>query len=172
MRIFIVGYMGSGKSTFGPKLANALQLPFYDLDILFEERYKISIQNFFSKYGENHFREFEHQILIEAAEKEEFILSTGGGTPCFFDQMNFMNERGETLFLNPPFEVLAKRLKTSAKKRPLLQRFGTADFEKNLHEHFAEREIYYKQASFIIDEASPVEEEVAEQIRQYYLKIS
>lgn len=172
MRIFIVGYMGCGKSTFGPKLANALQLPFYDLDILFEERYKISIQNFFSKYGENHFREFEHQILTEAAENEEFVLSTGGGTPCFFDQMNFMNQKGATLFLNPPFEVIVKRLKTSPKKRPLLQRFGAADFEKKLHEHFMQREVCYRQSTFNIEEDSPSEKEVAERILKYFSKLS
>jgi shikimate kinase len=108
--------MGCGKSTFGPRLAEFLALPFYDLDITFEERYRISIHDFFTKYGEKHFREIEHILLKEITKKEDFVLATGGGTPCFFNNMDFMNTHGISVYMKLTPESLVNRLKQSPKK--------------------------------------------------------
>lgn len=172
MRIFIIGYMGSGKTTFGPKLAGVMGLEFYDLDVEFEARYKISISDFFLKYGEVFFREIEHNLLAEFAQKNDLVLACGGGTPCHHDNLSLMKEKGITVYLEVPAEVLIKRLKDSPRKRPILKTFTQSAYEQHIREHLAIRETSYRQAHIILDGRSPDPEKAALQIRQKALSLT
>jgi shikimate kinase len=166
MRIFIVGYMGSGKSTFGPRLARELDHTFADLDQVFEARYKISIPDFFRKYGEPHFRELEHSLLSEFVLQDDFVLASGGGTPCYHHNMDLMNRHGITVYLNVPLSTLVKRLKDSPKKRPLLKAFDEEEYEKQIREHLGFRKTFYKQAQLVLEGNCNPPAEVADRLRQ------
>ena len=96
-RIILIGYLGAGKTTVGKALSQSLALPFYDLDWYIEERYRRTIPQIFAENGENGFREIEQKILHEVAEFENVIISCGGGTPCFFDNMEYMNRQAQTV---------------------------------------------------------------------------
>lgn len=168
MRVYIIGYMGSGKSTLVPKVARHLGIPGYDLDHLFEQRYKISIHDFFRKYGEKHFREIEHDLLKSLLSEQDFILATGGGTPCFFENMQLMNESGLTIYLRLPPAALLKRLSQSKKRRPVLQNFEEESLGTQLAEHLDERELYYMQAQWILEILKPDPQELAEKILNHF----
>ena len=121
IRIFLTGYMGAGKTTLGKAFARELNIPFIDLDWYIEERLHKSIRELFIERGEASFRELERTMLHEVAEFENVIISTGGGTPCFFDNMEYMNEHGQTVFLDVHPDVLFRRLRVATQQRPILQ---------------------------------------------------
>ena len=119
-RIFIIGYMGAGKTTVGKALAKELNIEFYDLDWYIEARMRKTVKQIFDEQGEEGFRRIENNMLHEVGEFENVIVSCGGGTPCFFDNMDFMNRQGETVYLKATPEVLYGHLKMGKTVRPLL----------------------------------------------------
>lgn len=121
VRIFLTGYMGAGKTTLGKAFARKLNIPFIDLDWYIEERFHKTVQELFAERGENGFREIERNMLHEVGDFEDVLIAAGGGTPCFFDNMDYMNSVGDTVFLDVNPEVLFRRLKIAKAKRPLLQ---------------------------------------------------
>ena len=121
VRIFLIGYMGAGKTTLGHALAKATGLSFIDLDWRIEGRFHKSVNEVFAERGEEGFRLLERSMLHEVAEFEDVVVSVGGGTPCFFDNMDFMNRKGETVFLNAGLDALFRRLKAAKHSRPLLR---------------------------------------------------
>jgi len=120
MRIYLVGYMGCGKSTIGRKVADLLRINFVDLDKYIEERYFKSVPDIFAEEGESGFREKERISLLEVSQFENVVVGTGGGTPCFFDNMELMNDNGITVYIAPDTDVLATRLIKSRTERPLI----------------------------------------------------
>jgi len=126
-RIFLIGYMGAGKTTLGKAFARAMGLTFIDLDWYIEERFHKTIRQLFTERGEDGFRDLEKRMLHEASEFEDVVISVGGGTPCFFDNMEYMNAAGETVFLDVDIKVLFRRLKVAKQQRPLLD--GKTDEE-------------------------------------------
>jgi len=126
-RIFLIGYMGAGKTTLGKAFARALGLSFIDLDWYIEERFHKTIRELFTERGEEAFRDLERRMLHEAGEFEDVVISVGGGTPCFFDNVGYMNSVGETVFLDVDIHVLFRRLKIAKQQRPLLD--GKTDEE-------------------------------------------
>ena len=126
-RIFLIGYMGAGKTTLGKAFARAIGLTFIDLDWYIEERFHKTIRQLFTERGEDGFRDLEKRMLHEASEFEDVVISVGGGTPCFFDNMEYMNAAGETVFLDVDIKVLFRRLKVAKQQRPLLD--GKTDEE-------------------------------------------
>jgi len=155
MRIYLVGYMGSGKSTVGNKLAKALGIPWIDLDTEIESRYKISVADFFGKYGEDAFREVEHKILAEIALVPGAVVSTGGGVPCFHNNMELMNTTGLTIYLEVSPGIILSRIGPHARKRPLFQQMNGDDILQKISDHLRSREIYYRQAQLTIDGTDP-----------------
>ena len=127
IRIFLTGYMGAGKTTLGKAFARELNVPFIDLDWYIEERFHKSIRELFAERGEASFRELERSMLHEVSEFEDVIVSTGGGTPCFFDNMDYMNRHGQTVFLDVHPDILFNRLRVATRQRPILQ--GKTDEE-------------------------------------------
>ena len=121
VRIFLTGDTGAGKTTLGKAFARKLNIPFIDLDWYIEERFHKTVGELFTERGEAGFRELERNMLHEVAEFENVVISTGGGAPCFFDNMEFMNRTGKTVFLNVHPDVLFRRLRIAKQQRPILQ---------------------------------------------------
>lgn len=113
--------MGAGKTTLGAPLAEALNLSFIDLDKFIEQRYHKTVGKIFADCGEEQFREIERNVLLEVSQFEDAVISTGGGTPCFFDNMEVMEKTGLTVFLEVSIPVLFARLKHGKQKRPILK---------------------------------------------------
>lgn len=148
IRIILLGYMGAGKTTLGKVLAKELDLPFYDLDWYIEERYRQTIAQLFDKYGESGFREIEQKMLHEVAEFENVIISSGGGTPCFFDNITYMNQQAQTVYLKADPDVLQQHLSMSKTERPLLKNKTPEEIKQYISESLAQREPFYNQARY------------------------
>lgn len=149
-RIYLVGYMGSGKSSALKQLGKLLSWETYDLDHLFEEKYKISVQDFFHKYDEAAFRKLESQLLKETAKYENAVIATGGGTPCFYDNMEWMNANGTTVFLKVSFKTAVVRLLNSKKKRPLIEGKSEEQLLEYVERHYGERMPFYEKAQITV----------------------
>lgn len=147
-RIILLGYMGAGKTTLGMALARQTGLPFYDLDWYIEERFHQTIPQLFEKYGEKGFREIEKEMLHEVAEFENVIISVGGGTPCFFDNMAYMNEQAQTVYLEATPEVLQQHLAMSKTERPLLKNKTQEEVCRFIADSLEQRKPYYEQARY------------------------
>jgi len=148
-RLFLVGYMGSGKTTIGKALSKKMNLNFTDTDWFMEQRYHKTIRELFETFGEARFREIERQILHEVAEFEDIVIATGGGTPCFSDNMDFMKKKGITIYLSVPPQQLFERLKKQATKRPLLRGKTNEELLDYITRMLEVREPFYNQAEII-----------------------
>jgi shikimate kinase len=150
MKIYLVGYMASGKSKLGQELSAMTGLAFVDLDEVFEERYKIGIVDFFDKYGDTAFRKIEHQLLLETEFLDQTIIATGGGTPCSEDNIRFIKAHGISIYIRMAVADLAARLKSVKRKRPLLKNVPVDELEQFIGKQLEEREPYYLRADHII----------------------
>jgi shikimate kinase len=150
-RIILLGYMGAGKTTVGKALAKALNLQFYDLDWYIESRMHMTVKQIFDERGEEGFRKIEHNMLHEVAEFEDVVISCGGGTPCFFDNIDYMNQQGETVYLKATPDVLYGHLKMGRTVRPLLLNKTPDEVKDFVSRQLAEREPFYTKAKHVID---------------------
>lgn len=149
--IILVGYMCVGKTTIGRDLAKRLGRTFYDLDWYIEERFHTKVADIFAEKGEDHFRDLERRMLHEVAEFENIVLSCGGGTPCFFDNMDYMNQVGEVFYLKATPETILKHLSMSRGERPLLKNKTPEQLARFVNEQLEQREPFYAKAQHIID---------------------
>lgn len=149
--IIIIGYMGAGKTTVGKALAKELGVMFYDLDWYIESRMRKTVKLIFDEIGEEGFRKIERNMLHEVAEFENVVVSCGGGTPCFFDNMDYMNQLGETIYLKASPETLHTHLKMGKGVRPLLLNKTPEEVEIFIREQLKLREPFYNKAKHIID---------------------
>jgi len=149
MRIFLLGFMGSGKSFSGQKLAERFSLFFVDLDDHIEAKEGRTISAIFEEEGEDYFRKIEQECLHEMENLNMVIVSTGGGTPCFFDNVKWMNEHGITIFLETPSELLAKRLAPEMEHRPLLKDFSQKELIEFIEKKLEERNPFYYQSQMV-----------------------
>lgn len=150
-RIILIGYMGAGKTTVGRQLAKRLGLMFYDLDWYITSRMRRTVKEIFDEGGEEAFRRIEHNMLHEVAEFEDVVISCGGGTPCFFDNMDYMNAQGETVYLKATPDVLYAHLKMGKSVRPLLLDKTPEQVEAFVKEQLKEREPFYSKARHVLD---------------------
>ena len=151
VRIFLTGYMGAGKTTLGKAFARKLNIPFIDLDWYIEERFHKTVGELFTERGEAGFRELERNMLHEVAEFENVVISTGGGAPCFYDNMEFMNETGSTVYLKVSVEELAKRLEICKSTRPVLKGRSGDELVAFIAESLEKRTPHYMKASIVFD---------------------
>ncbi len=153
MMFFLIGFMGSGKSTLGKRFANLLAVSFYDLDDFIVDKYHLSISEFFKEFGEEYFRELEHKALKELIQlNQSMVISTGGGTPCFFNNMELMKQNGIVIYLKLPALDIVKRIFTSHKKRPLIEMFNNQEeLLKWVEKTLSYRETFYSKAHLTID---------------------
>lgn len=150
-KFFLIGYMGSGKTTVGKQLAGKLNLQFMDMDMFIENRYRKSVSAIFEEKGEAAFREIEQKVLRELLDFENVVISTGGGTPCFFDNMDLMNRSGITVYLKVSVDELAERLKNTKQKRPLIKDKYPAEMKDYIAANLEKREQFYSRAAFIFE---------------------
>lgn len=150
-RIILIGYMGSGKTTLGKALSKETGLMFYDLDWYIESRMRKTISELFAEKGEEGFRKVEYNMLHEVAEFEDVIISCGGGTPCFFDNMDYLNQQGDVVYLKATPETLYKHLQMARVERPLLKGKSQEELIDYITTHLQEREPYYQQARYQLD---------------------
>jgi shikimate kinase len=158
--VFLIGFMGSGKTTLGRKLASRLGYDFIDLDHALEAQEGMSIAEYFSKFGEEAFRRLESKVLKQTPYPAKAVVSTGGGLPCFFDNMEWMKDHGKTIYIKLAPKILADRLKNEKTERPVLQGRHGEDLIKFIGDKLAEREGFYNQASIITDGLSLTAEKV------------
>lgn len=142
--------MYSGKSTMGKKLAKAMNLKYIDTDNIIETKYNITINNFFEKYGEDLFREFEYKILLDSIKEDNIIISTGGGLPCFNKNMELIKENGISIYLKMSPQSIIHRINNSKKKRPLLQDKSPEELKTYIETLLKQREKFYNQATLTI----------------------
>ena len=150
-RIILIGYMGAGKTTIGRALAKELGLDFYDLDWYIENRRRKKIPQIFEELGEEGFRNIERNMLHEVAEFEDVIISCGGGTPCFFDNIDYMNQQAPVVYLKVEPETLYMHLKMSKNERPLLKGKSQEELITFIREQLKLREPFYTKARYTLD---------------------
>ncbi len=146
LKIFLIGMMGSGKSYWAAKLKKKLKIPAYDLDNLVEIMEERTIAEIFEENGEAFFRKEETKMLKLFSEKKQFILSCGGGTPCFNENMDWMNKQGITIWIDEPIDVLVQRLMVEKDHRPLISKLNNHELANFLAAKLAERQLFYSQA--------------------------
>ncbi len=149
-RIYIVGYMGAGKTTAARRLAQRMGWEVVDTDALFEEKYKISVNDFFNKYDEPLYRKLESEVLKATESLDHVVVSTGGGTACFFDNMDWMNQHGLTVFLRISPQAAVDRVIHSRHKRPLVEGKSEEELTEFVNQHYASRLPFYEQARIIV----------------------
>jgi shikimate kinase len=149
MRIYLTGFMGSGKSHLGRQLSTLLAVPFIDLDQEIETEANCRISEIFTEEGEEGFRKREQRCLFATRKLESAVIATGGGTPCFYNQMDWMNQHGLTLFLDVPIPVLVRRLQDEMNHRPLLQHLSREELAGYISTKLTERRPFYEKARVI-----------------------
>jgi shikimate kinase len=150
-RIILIGYMGSGKTTVGKALSKETGMMFYDLDWYIESRMRKTVSQIFAERGEEGFRQIEYNMLHEVAEFEDVIISCGGGTPCFFDNMDYLNQQGDVVYLKATPETLYKHLMMAKVERPLLKNKSPEELIAYITEHLKERSPFYEKARYSLD---------------------
>ena len=150
-RIILIGYMGSGKTTVGKALSKETGMMFYDLDWYIESRMRKTVAQIFAEKGEEGFRKIEHNRLHEVAEFENVIISCGGGTPCFFDNIDYINQQGEVVYLKATPEVLYRHLLMGKVERPLIKNKTPEELIAYITEQVAKREEFYNKARYTLD---------------------
>ena len=149
-KVYIVGYMGAGKTTAARRLAQRLGWGVADTDALFEEKYKISVNDFFNKYDEPLYRKLESEVLKSTESLENVVVSTGGGTACYFDNMEWMNQHGLTVFLRISPQAAVDRVIHSRHKRPLVEGKTEEELTEFVQRHYTSRLHYYEQAQITV----------------------
>lgn len=166
MRIFLIGFMGSGKSTIGYHLAKQLGWDFVDTDKVITAHTGLSIPEIFSLHGEEWFRKKEQELLNSLLSVSNMVIATGGGMPCFADNMDSMNRNGITVYLRLSPEVLTERLLHGHTERPLLQNKSPEELSRFVKESLKQREYFYTKAKIIVDAENQLAENTARLIRE------
>lgn len=166
MRIFLIGFMGSGKTTLGRKLAQYLQHEFVDVDKQIEAKIGMSIAHYFHLHGEEAFRKLEREVLQSSTYPHNAVIATGGGAPCYADNLEWMQRCGKVVYLSLPPRALANRLKNSKTERPLLKDLEDEELVDFISQKLAEREVFYNRAKYIISGIDLTAEKLANYLEQ------
>ena len=162
MKFFIIGFMGSGKTYVGERIARELGIPFYDLDEYIEEKEGESIREIFDKKGEAYFRQVERMCLRDFGIIGDAVIACGGGTPCFFNNLEWINEIGISIYLQTPVPLLVERLSSDPGQRPLLAGKSKTELQDFVEKKLAERVDYYLNASIIYHQHNESDDVVGE----------
>lgn len=167
MKLFIVGMMGSGKSYWSKILAKQLHLNCYDLDSIIEKNCNLKINQIFEQFGELYFRQEETNALKTFANENNFVVATGGGTPCFKNNMHWMNEHGITIWIDDPIETLVSRLIKEKEHRPLIKRLNDSELYDFLLQKLQERTPFYSQAKYKVNSEMLNEDMFFDMVRRW-----
>lgn len=166
MKLFLIGYMGSGKSTIGKKLAKKLKLSLIDFDGYIEKETGRTIGDIFEKEGEERFRLLEHDYLKAILYKDNTVISLGGGTPCFHNNIDLINENGTSIYIETNVDALVKRLSKAKHKRPLIKGMNEVDLRFFIEANLEKRNPVYRKAHYTVKVETQSIDEVADQIIQ------
>jgi shikimate kinase len=167
MKIFLIGFMGCGKTHWGKELSQQLQVPFFDLDQKIEEKEEKSINEVFEEKGEEYFRLLEKEVLYLLAESHDsFVMACGGGTPCFYNNIDYMNKQGTTVWINCSTECLLGRLSNEKDKRPLIKDLDEEQLSLYIMRKVGDRRIFYQQADVILTENEISVEAIMDRVSQ------
>ena len=155
MKIFLIGFMGSGKTTVGKKLASTLGYLFMDMDKVIEEESGMPVIRIFDEKGEDEFRRMEHDLILRIIQMEDTVISTGGGVPCFDNNLELINKHGISIYLKMKPEDLLKRLKGSKYERPLIRDLSPKELDQYIRDKLKERESHYLKSKYVIDGSHP-----------------
>jgi shikimate kinase len=147
--VFLIGYMGAGKTTLGKQIAKKLGYTFLDTDAWIEEKMQLSIHEIFETYGENYFRNLEKEAIFQLP-KEEIVVATGGGLPCYGNLMSTIQTLGISIYLHRPAKELAQRLSHAKANRPLIRNKSEAELLDYITSQLKVREVFYQQADIIL----------------------
>ena len=167
MNIFLLGFMGSGKSSLGRKLAKRLGRTFVDLDDLIEVKTGQSISTIFSEKGEAYFRTIEREVLMGFNPEGEYVVSLGGGAPCSESNIGFIQTVGMSIYLKEPEDVLFGRLRGNKKERPLIANLNDAALKQFISDKLSEREKFYERADFVFEKSKTTWPFLISQIDRY-----
>lgn len=167
MRIFLLGFMGTGKTYWGQLWSQQHRLDFFDLDAMIEKECGMTIAKIFETKGENYFREKERDTLRTFGSKDNFILSTGGGSPCFFDNMQWMNENGITIYLQSDPQILKERLVKEKEHRPLIKKLADDEIITYIKDNISKRNKFYNQSGIILNTADITENTFTKILQEY-----
>jgi shikimate kinase len=151
LKIFLVGFMGSGKSHWGKIWAKRENLSFFDLDTKIEKAFRMKITDIFERKGEDKFRELERYHLRKFENKKNFLLACGGGTPCFSDNLDWMKSQGKVFYLKAEPEYILDKVINETEQRPVLKKINPAELLFFIQKKLIEREPFYSQADFILN---------------------
>ena len=165
--VFLVGYMGSGKTTTGKKLAKNIGYFFFDLDNEIEKLAGKTIPQIFADEGEDAFRLLEHSMLVSLSNRKNVVVSTGGGAPCYFDNMALMKKTGVTVYINMKPESLANRLLNAKVKRPVIEGISEKELPLFIASHLAKRKEFYEMALFKIKGENLEMENLIKLVKEY-----
>jgi shikimate kinase len=158
MKIYLIGFMGCGKSHWGKLLSRKLQIPYFDLDEQIVANEGRSINDIFEQEGEEYFRLKEKEVLYILTEShDDFVMACGGGTPCFFNNIDYMNRSGVSVWISSSIDSLFERLIKEKEKRPLIRELSDEQLFAYITKKYADRRIYYQQATVIIDDEVTLE---------------
>ena len=165
-RIFLIGFMGSGKTTLGSRLARKMGYEFVDMDQLIEETSGMTVPVIFTELGEEVFRKWEHDILLELCQREKLVVATGGGAPCHGEMMSTMNQNGDTVYIKLTPEALKDRLIHSKTNRPLIRGKSEKELLHFITTLLETRELFYNRATYIVDEINLDPEQLVKLLKQ------
>jgi shikimate kinase len=166
MKIFLIGFMGCGKSTLGRKLSSALTLTFIDLDTFLEEKFYRTIPQIFAEEGEEGFRKKERNVLEEVSSFDDVIVATGGGAPCFFNNMELMNDSGFCIFLDIETQTLVNRLINARIERPLIKGKSPEELYEFIEMMMLKRRPFYEKARYILKGSEISPDQVIDLVRK------
>lgn len=161
---FLIGFMGAGKTYWGTRLVRRLGVPFIDLDDRIAQGEGQPLEEIFNQQGEEKFRRLERRYLRELGDSSPCVVATGGGTPCFYDNMDWMNAHGTTVFLNPPLDVLVARLRIDPVVRPLLAGIPAEQLENHIARLLEQRMAFYGKAKVVVENSNLLDLEELEQL--------
>ncbi len=162
MKFFLIGFMGSGKTYVGKRIAQELNIPFYDLDEYLEEKEGKRISEIFQEKGEEYFRQAERMCLRDFGIIGDAVIACGGGTPCFYDNLDWINEAGISIYLQTPNKLLVERLSKEQSQRPLISGKSKAELHQFIEEKIKERAPFYKKANVIYHQHNEDDDVVGE----------
>jgi len=162
MQVYLIGFMGAGKTTYGKAAAKKAKWHFYDLDDLIESQAHTPISTIFTQKGESYFRALESDVLHQTSHlpNQPALIACGGGTPCYHDNMQWMNAQGTTIYLKPPDEILIGRLRQMRANRPMLSQITESDLGAHISQLIQQREIFYLKAHYVLTEVSRIEKDL------------
>ena len=165
MKIFLIGFMGCGKTHWGEKLAVKLGLPHFDLDKQIEEKEGKTINEIFTEQGEEHFRLLEKDVLHLLTESHDsFVMAAGGGTPCYYNNIGYMKKAGSVIWLHCSVDCLYQRLLQEKEKRPLIRELGREQLHSYIVKKLSDRKIYYEQAHAKISDENLTLEKLVDKV--------